>query len=317
MSPPSNKLLFVSTHSRPKVAGSYLSSKPKPTAFQHTAARRRLANLQILHLRIKKFQHTAARRRLGAVDIFQPARRTVSTHSRPKAAGPDGKIERRNWQCFNTQPPEGGWLRAAAPCPRVPVSTHSRPKAAGRHPDAPRPARRVSTHSRPKAAGFCCPPAPALGGRFNTQPPEGGWLEGEITWNSVYPVSTHSRPKAAGTHNVRQRFDFICFNTQPPEGGWLNIKHKLPIHLMFQHTAARRRLGLCGMCSAAKTAFQHTAARRRLAEKEAAAAKAELVSTHSRPKAAGAHAGSLQQARQVSTHSRPKAAGRPADLCGV
>ena len=33
----------------------------------------------------------------------------VSTHSRPKAAG--GTIARivRNQECFNTQPPEGGW----------------------------------------------------------------------------------------------------------------------------------------------------------------------------------------------------------------
>ena len=34
----------------------------------------------------------------------------VSTHSRLKAAGPDGKIQGRNRQCFNTQPPEGGWV---------------------------------------------------------------------------------------------------------------------------------------------------------------------------------------------------------------
>ena len=33
---------------------------------------------------------------------------------------------------FNSQPPEGGWLRPPAPdCPNPQVSTHSRPKAAG------------------------------------------------------------------------------------------------------------------------------------------------------------------------------------------
>ena len=56
------------------------------------------------------------------------------------------------------------------------------------------------------------------------------------------------------------------FNTQPPEGGW-NTMRQLPItHLMFQHTAARRRLA--GATGSGKTTFmfQHTAARRRLGE---------------------------------------------------
>ena len=34
----------------------------------------------------------------------------------------------------------------------------------------------VSTHSRLKAAGDCHIEAQAKSGRFNTQPPEGGWL---------------------------------------------------------------------------------------------------------------------------------------------
>ena len=33
--------------------------------------------------------------------------------------------------CFNTQPPEGGWLRDSGRLIVVDVSTHSRPKAAG------------------------------------------------------------------------------------------------------------------------------------------------------------------------------------------
>ena len=56
-----------------------------------------------------KFQHTAARRRLAAFIDTLSFTFKVSTHSRPKAAGP----------------PE------LPPPPPVPVSTHSRPKAAG------------------------------------------------------------------------------------------------------------------------------------------------------------------------------------------
>ena len=60
---------------------------------------------------------------------------------------------------------------------------------------------------------------PADNRRFNTQPPEGGWEEKMLMLGPVL-VSTHSRPKAAGSSifeipAVRDRF-----NTQPPEGGW-------------------------------------------------------------------------------------------------
>ena len=100
----------VSTHSRPKAAGCPPISS-NPALFQHTAARRRLVD----------------RRRLGG---NEPC---VSTHSRPKAAG-------------NNRPEvTEEWL----------VSTHSRPKAAG--------------------LGIQLPLIPLV--CFNTQPPEGGWLQ--------------------------------------------------------------------------------------------------------------------------------------------
>ena len=101
---------------------------------------------------------------------------TVSTHSRPKAAG-----------CF-----------FCGSCDSSKVSTHSRPKAAGsvfivnsgipsmfQHTAARRRLvfnfgirhifTRVSTHSRPKAAGFWAARRAQLAASFNTQPPEGGW----------------------------------------------------------------------------------------------------------------------------------------------
>ena len=41
-----------------------------------------------------------------------PARKLVSTHSRPKAAGPICPNAIQVTICFNTQPPEGGWRLA-------------------------------------------------------------------------------------------------------------------------------------------------------------------------------------------------------------
>ena len=60
----------------------------------------------------------------------------------------------------------------------------------------------VSTHSRLKAAGHELPVYQQLMLGFNTQPPEGGWLE-----EAVRDVTT---PR---------------FNTQPPEGGWIEGKN--------------------------------------------------------------------------------------------
>ena len=213
----------------------------------------------------------------------------VSTHSRPKAAGERYRKSPVDTDCFNTQPPEGGWtIKINDDNTLTIVSTHSRPKAAGKVIQEEAGWRVVSTHSRPKAAGRlsggdvvlseCFNTQPPEGGWksdsgrgrlaccFNTQPPEGGWLgiPSPVTdfdvmfqhtaarrrlalalrrFAAVCTVSTHSRPKAAGAFAVglyRQQFGF---NTQPPEGGWEKIPEGHTINDMFQHTAARRRLG--------------------------------------------------------------------------
>ena len=97
---------------------------------------------------------------------------------------------------------------------------------------------------------------------FNTQPPEGGWYIAKHI-DSRLPVSTHSRPKAAG-----------------------RLPRTISCTALFQHTAARRRLGgtdgICVLATGFNTQppeggwygydrisvtvfeFQHTAARRRL-----------------------------------------------------
>ena len=100
----------------------------------------------------------------------------------------------------------------------------------------------VSTHSRPKAAGTAKVGNKCLIQRFNTQPPEGGW----------------------GCDMFKSK-RLLSFNTQPPEGGWDYIKSIASPDLLFQHTAARRRL-------------EKVIRRRDIWE---------IVSTHSRPKAAG------------------------------
>ena len=109
---------------------------------------------------------------------------------------------------------------------------------------------------------------------------------------------------------VRRVFNFITsFNSQPPEGGWTRRYLPVPLHLRFQLTAARRRLDVTKQSGM----LQY------------------VVSTHSRPKAAGRYTTGTPQvhhsfnsqppeggweinkylfyATPVSTHSRPKAAG--------
>ena len=62
---------------------------------------------------------------------------------------------------------------------------------------------------------------------------------------------------------MRRRAPRQCFNTQPPEGGWPGFD-ALAHLLVFQHTAARRRLAYVHSLTLQSGLFQHTAARRRL-----------------------------------------------------
>ena len=106
----------VSTHSRPKAAGvvarisfqTTLSFNTQPPEGGWRSCSNKLSD-------DLEFQHTAARRRLVALILHVLLVQTVSTHSRPKAAGP--KIEQSGTS--------------------VNVSTHSRPKAAGFCPCSP------------------------------------------------------------------------------------------------------------------------------------------------------------------------------------
>ena len=169
---------MVSTHSRPKAAGTavqrilYTMFKFQHTAarrrlahnhlydgvgcqFQHTAARRRLGRATATPLRAFRFQHTAARRRLDPALVYalSPVLH-VSTHSRPKAAGTVSCVSRCRIRLFQHTAARRR-LVGDAGLERLSdwVSTHSRPKAAGRHLLLFYQLGEVSTHSRPKAAG--------------------------------------------------------------------------------------------------------------------------------------------------------------------
>ena len=169
---------------------------------------------------------------------------TVSTHSRPKAAG-----LRRRWpkilmHCFNSQPPEGGWCGTFRfPLMRWPFQLTAARRRLGKHNAEDVDSDMVSTHSRPKAAGHFF----------------------HIYLLLQFSVSTHSRPKAAGPASCPWHYSNRCFNSQPPEGGWIPP----PPNPHAQPT------------------FQLTAARRRLAAGKLAHIKPTIVSTHSRPKPDG------------------------------
>ena len=151
----------------------------------------------------------------------------VSTHSRPKAAGERYRKSPVDTDCFNTQPPEGGWafklfcsqqgccfntqppkggwtIKINDDNTLTIVSTHSRLKAAGRLAVDDGRVSVVSTHSRLKAAGIGGVYCSDRRVSFNTQPPEGGWLK-PFGVTAKITVSTHSRLKAAGASRHRAR----------------------------------------------------------------------------------------------------------------
>ena len=98
-------------------------------------------------------------------------------------------------KCFNTQPPEGGWVVIDGRMSIYEVSTHSRPKAAAVQNQYALVELIVSTHSRPKAA-------------VN----QGGF-------SGVYFVFQHTAARRRLSLCQMAKYCVIRFNTQPPEGG--------------------------------------------------------------------------------------------------
>ena len=146
----------------------------------------------------------------------------------------------------------------------------------------------VSTHSRPKAAG-----------------------KDVVISKKEDIVSTHSRPKAAGRSCLTLLSVWLRFNTQPPEGGWMDSNLNRMRKAEFQHTAARRRLGQPVHNVDIPVRFQHTAARRRLAGSHMQCVVMLRFNTQPPEGGWGASSAARIGATVVSTHSRPKAAGKP------
>ena len=153
---------------------------------------------------------------------------TVSTHSRPKAAGPCNRARMAVLSCFNTQPPEGGWInfneRYEAQIPFQHTAARRRLATFCELLTAIRWFQH--TAARRRLAQSYASGAKDLG--FNTQPPEGGWIAPYRRGIFNITVSTHSRPKAAGISLNCRPLHRFGFNTQPPEGGWslYNAKHR-------------------------------------------------------------------------------------------
>ena len=178
------------------------------------------------------FQHTAARRRLAAIGAIPRVCVTVSTHSRPKAAGTT--VDRKDVQqiCFNTQPPEGGWYQYRSTMGNI-----------------------SSFNTQPPEGGWGGDPTLKGGSRsFNTQPPEGGWMA-RAGKRRDRQVSTHSRPKAAGSAFSCLTISSAVFQHTAARRRLESKTASLDWIQAFQHTAARRRLGRLGLFEVLPSCF--------------------------------------------------------------
>ena len=165
------------------------------------------------------FQHTAARRRLAR-------RRSMLRH----------------FGGFNTQPPEGGWLY----CPYFSAANNC-------------------FNTQPPEGGWrCIGRSHAAGGVFQhtaarrrleyaeDESHNYGWFQHTAARRRLGPngklvgqvkaVSTHSRPKAAGFPECDQNQPFKVSTHSRPKAAGQQLISGLQ-NQMFQHTAARRRLG--------------------------------------------------------------------------
>ena len=102
----------------------------------------------------------------------------------------------------------------------------------------------------------------------------------------VNNVSTHSRAEAAAYRGRLRIVLLRSFNTQPRGGGCARDCTTCQAILLFQHTAARRRLPQNMPWNCNCWMFQHTAARRRLQRSRNSSFVSRSVSTHSRAEAA-------------------------------
>ena len=99
--------------------------------------------------------------------------------------------------CFNTQPPEGGWARAAVARTAEDAFQHTAARRRLVEKDGILLTAEVFQHTAARRRLVYSKHESRYKTSFNTQPPEGGW---------PFLPTYHKRAS--------------CFNTQPPEGGW-------------------------------------------------------------------------------------------------
>ena len=168
--------------------------------------------------------------------------------------------------CFNTQPPEGGWISICQSFDRD-----------------------TCFNTQPPEGGWLLRmPALSLWRArcFNTQPPEGGW---PITSCDFPPSArfqhTAARRRLATLHRLRRPHRAVSTHSRPKAAGQ-TLSDKATETAVSTHSrpkaAGAHEISLVPLPS-----FQHTAARRRLDDFLAPESETTNVSTHSRPKAAG------------------------------
>ena len=207
----------------------------------------------------------------------------VSTHSRPKAAVKLTDERTKKGRVSTHSRPKAADLNATTSPVQKAVSTHSRPKAADMMVRLELSIKLVSTHSRPKAAVKNGLPFNPYKEFQHTAARRRLQINADTF--VIIAVSTHSRPKAAGCEQCgKLRQGRVSTHSRPKAAG--STRKLFPYSRLFQHTAARRRLAHKIDPFRQEQGFQHTAARRRLSIRYPFYFLL-IVSTHSRPKAAG------------------------------
>ena len=142
---------------------------------------------------------------------------------------------------------------------------------------------------------------------FNTQPRGGGCL---INCRlSIANTSFNTQPRGGGCLLLKLKMIVHqCFNTQPRGGGCAQAIAFISHNVMFQHTAARRRL-LSSVISSLRLITVSTHSRAEAAASQFSAFLISVaVSTHSRAEAAAPDTTNGKIKGTVSTHSRAEAA---------
>ena len=121
---------------------------------------------------------------------------------------------------------------------------------------------------------------------FNSQPPEGGWR-----YQAMKPTIMISFQLTAARRRLDQPACRLnrasAFQLTAARRRLVRFRFRPKSRKSFQLTAARRRLAIAACSGLYSPLFQLTAARRRLVNRGLLRAVFAIVSTHSRPKAAG------------------------------